>query len=206
MNKYFLDKIEQLNNNKEIKQFLHEFNKSFYLSDDEILGYPIIENKLHLLMMQLGIPIGLIKPVDLNGNNVYEWMNIPSEQIRYEYTPINNFVDLELNIDSYDYLHFRVNPRFLSKDKIQHLAYCLEFSSNRDFFDIETMNKMQCELIDSCPLKYNDAMKIFNKYYTIDVQNKFIFDKGVNPDRFYEISGLKRINKNSLNQEFNIKI
>lgn len=202
-----LEKLRQLENNKEIQNFLCEFNKEHFIPEDKIFGNPIIKEQDYFLMMKLGIPIGLTKAVDSKGNEVFEWSDIPDdEEVRWKYTPINNLKDLNKQKKYHKFLDFQVNYNFLPKEKVQHLAYCLQFANDQYFFDIDTINKMQSELIDNTPLKYDKAMEIFNRYYTIDVQDKFIIDKGVDIDRFYELSGLERKQINISNKNNDIKI
>lgn len=201
------EKVNQLKNNDKVQKFLLEFNKKHFVPDDQLFGYPIIDTEQYLLFMQLGIPIGLIKPIDSNGNDVFEWSDIPDEEIiRWQYTPINSFEDLEKNKDYHLYLDFHVNYKFLPKEKIQHLAYCLKFSNSTEFFDIDTINQMQSEIIDSAPLKYDRAMEIFNKYYNVEVHKKFIVDHNVSVDRFYEISGLNKLDIDGFELYNNVKI
>lgn len=97
------------------------------------------------------------------------------------------------------------NPELTAPEQIRHIAYLLEFANDKQFFNQYTMNKMQNELIDSAPLKYEQAMNIFKKYYTKEVCNKFIYDFGVGEDRFYYLSGLrnnelKKDNHNKINK------
>lgn len=142
--------------------------------------------------MELGIPVGAWKPVDSHGNDVFEWTELPDDEIVKDYyTPFNNFDDIKKYAIKNRYINFIVNPIYLNEDQSRHLCYLLEFANNSEFFDELTMNKMQNELIDSAPITYESAMNIFKKYYTKDIQDKFLSYPELDKERFFYLSGLK---------------
>lgn len=208
----FKDNLLKLENNLYIKNNIDKYNYERELIGDEI--YPnlglkyiyIIEDKVLLLMFCLGIPVGIIHSTDEKGNYVSEDME-PIGEVKHIYKPLKHISDYwDFYNENDGFVDLRVHPDFLPKQKINHLAYCLGFANNTDLFDSETMNKMQNEIIDSCPLNYDNAMKIFNKYYNDDIQKKFIFDYGVSIDSFYELSGLNKIDIGNIEIYNNIKI
>ena len=100
------------------------------------------------------------------------------------------------------FVSFMANRELITPEQERHIAYLLEFANDKRFFNQYTMNKMQSELIDSAPLKYDKAMSIFKKYYTRDVCRKFIYDLGVDKERFLYLSGINYDNfKNKSNRE-----
>ena len=205
-----IEKIKQLRNNPHIKDNINKYNYEREIVGDEIFQNlnmriaHLISDKVMLLMLDLGIPIGIVEVVDEKGNIIYDEDTEPFGEIKYLYKPINS------SKEYFDYFekHFgvvelRVHPDFLPKEKVNHLSYCLEFANDSKFFDFETMNKLQSEIIDSAPLEYQKAMKIFNKYDTKDVCNVFINDYDVDIDDFFFLSGLDR-NKLNIGRDDNI--
>lgn len=205
-----IEKIEQLRNNPHIKDNINKYNYEREIVGDEIFQNlnmriaHLISDKVMLLMLDLGIPIGIVEVVDEKGNIIYDEDTEPVGKIKHFYKPINS------SKEYFDYFekHFgvvelRVHPDFLPKEKVNHLSYCLEFANDSKFFDFETMNKLQSEIIDSAPLEYEKTMKIFNKYYTKDVCNIFINNYDVDVDDFFFLSGLDR-NKLNIGRDDNI--
>lgn len=189
---FIKEKISQLYNNTKIKENLLKNNKQIYMPKDYPYGkIGIVPREDYFLMMQLGIPIGAVKVIDLKGNDVYEWMDIPCEETHHLYTPINSFEDIEAYTDNYRYVDFKVNPDYMTPDQIRNVAYLIGFANDRRIFDFNTLSQLQGDLIEVAPLNYEKAMEVFNRYYTKDIQKKFIFDYGVDRDRFYYLSGLK---------------
>lgn len=199
MNEY--EKIANgLLNNPNIKKFLNDYNKSKDLPLDlDILRSPIMLRDVQVLMIQLGIPMGATQPVDKDRKDVFEWSD--SNAVCWEYRPINSIEDLIKYQENNYYTDLLVNPSFLPYEKVQHIAYCLEFANDKRFFDFEMMNKLQAEIISVAPLKYNMAMQIFNKYYTKEIQEKFINEFGVPKDRFFELSGLNNLIDKKMNKD-----
>ena len=162
---------------------MNKYNYSREIVGDEIyenlnmkIAY-LIPDHIMLLMLELGIPIGIVEEI---GN-------------KYLYKPINNTQEILSYYAKYNgYVDLRVHPDFLSKEKVNHIAYCLEFANNTNFFDIKTMNNLQNEIINSIPLDYKNAMKIFNKYYTKKICSIFINEYKVNIDDFFYLSGLDK--------------
>lgn len=190
------ESVLKLTNNPRIKDNINKYNYEREIIGDELfqnlgLKYLCLIGHEHLLLMfQLGVPIGIVHSTDENGDYPDDYHD-PVGKITHIYKPINDISEYwEFYYEHDCCVDLRVHPDFLPKEKVNHLAYCIQFSNNREFFDIETMNKMQDEIIDSCPLDYDRAMKIFNKYYTRDVCNIFIKEKGVAKDHFFYISGL----------------
>lgn len=203
------ENILKLRNNPNIKDNINKYNYERKLIGDEIfqnLGLKylcVIENENLMLMFQLGVPVGIIHSTDENGNYVDEYCE-PVGDIKHIYMPISNMNEYwDFYYKHNGCIDLIVHPDFLLKEKVNHLAYCLQFSNDHELFDIETINKMQDEIINSCPLDYDRAMKIFNKYYTSEVCNIFINEKGVDKDQFFYISGL---DKNKMYELESIKI
>lgn len=128
--------------------------------------------------------------------------NLPNEQVRYKYIPVNNSQDMKKYVKNYS-LNLYANEKFLPFDKLKNIEFCLQFIADNNIFDKDTQRKIQDELIDNCPLKYNKAMSIYNKYFTNNIQDKIIQYYNVDPNLFYNLSGLKRTTNN---MEFKINI
>lgn len=175
---------------------LSKYNKELIITEDEFdIEDIVISNDIYFLMMQFGIPIGIFKPIDSRGNEVFEWSKLSkNEKIKYLYTPINSVTEYYEYIDNNLYTDLIVNPNYMNKNQVRNISYCLEFANDSRVFDFDDMINLQIELIDSAPLNYENAMKIFNRYYTEDICNKFIYDFNIDEDRFYFLSGLDRKN------------
>jgi len=207
---YMYDKVHQLLNNQEVKDYLKENNKEMVIDMDNYKSAGIFNDNVYCLMMNLGIPIGIRNYFDPNGNEVSSDdedfdLNTDYSDYKWIYTPINSIDDLNKYYQTHRFATFMGNPELTTPEQIRHIAYLLEFANDKQFFNQYTMNKMQNELIDSAPLKYEKAMNIFKKYYTKEVCNKFIYDFGVGEDRFYYLSGLgdnelKKDNHNKINK------
>ncbi|MBQ8891296.1 MAG: hypothetical protein IJ068_00315 [Bacilli bacterium] len=191
--KYRSNQIYKLINNKKVKEYLEEHNLYHYIRDDyKYAESGIFDNKIYFLLMILGIPIGAWKPVDSHGNDVFEWTELPDgEVVRDFYTPLNNFDDVKEYAKKNRYIHLIINPIYFTEEQSRHLCYLLEFANDENFFDQLTMNKMQNELIDSAPINYEIAMKIFKKYYTKEIQDKFLSYPKLDKERLFYLSGLK---------------
>lgn len=195
-----LKKVKELENNKDVKNYLKENNKPFSFEnpyDFESSG--IIGSDVYLLMMQLGIPIGICALINPEGKEVSaddEDFDLDADHsdLKWIYTPINNLEELKEYAETHRFLDFMRNPNLNSADEIRHLGYLLQFANDENFFDQYTMNLMQNELIDNAPLKYDVAMDIFNKYYNDEVKDIFINEFDVDEERFYYLSGLDRKN------------
>lgn len=193
-----INKVNELENNPKIKEYLKENNKPF--SFDDILEYEspgIIGRDVYALMIQLGIPIGICALVNSEGKEVPaddEDFDLDADHsdLKWIYTPINNMDELRKYAYTHRFMDFMRNPNLISAEEIRHLGYLLRFANDDKLFDQYTMNLMQNELIDNAPLKYDVAMEIFNKYYTDEVKDIFINDFGVDDERFYYLSGLDR--------------
>ena len=156
--------------------------------DYDFYSYSIISDDTYLLMMQLGIPIGAIKVLDENKNIINEYDD--KDPICNLYMQINSIYDYFKHLEKYGYCDFMVNPTYMNQKEVRNIAYLLSFANDLQFFDVETMNKMQFDLIDNVPLDYYKAMKIFKKYYTNEICDNFINNYDVDRDRFYYLSGL----------------
>lgn len=179
----------KIENNKKVKDNILLFNKELHISlDYDFYSYSIISDDTYLLMMQLGIPIGAIKVLDENKNIINEYDD--KDPICNLYMPINSMDDYFKHLEKYGYCDFMVNPTYMNQKEVRNIAYLLSFANDLQFFDVETMNKMQFDLIDNVPLDYYKAMKIFKKYYTNEICDNFINNYDVDRDRFYYLSGL----------------
>ncbi|MBR3003400.1 MAG: hypothetical protein IKF38_07635 [Clostridia bacterium] len=193
---YMKDKSNQLLDNQEVKDYLKQNNQEMIIDIESYESAGIFEDKTYCLMMSLGIPVGSLGYYDSNGKEIsaddddFELVADHSD-CKWIYTPINSFEDLEKHYSTHRYTDFMVNREIFTAEQERHIAYLLEFSSDTRFFDELTMNKLQNELIDSVPLNYEKAMGILKKYYTRDVCKKFIYDFGVDKERFLYLSGIK---------------
>jgi len=193
---FMKEKSEKLLNNQEIKDYLKQNNKEMIIDIETYEGAGIFEDKTYYLMMSLGIPIGNLGYYDSNGKEIsaddddFDLVADHSD-CKWIYTPINSFEDLEKHYLTHRYTDFTANREIFTPEQERHIAYLLEFSSDTRLFDEFTMNKLQNELIDSVPLNYEKAIKILKKYYTRDVCKKFIYDFGVDKDRFLYLTGIK---------------
>lgn len=202
------DRINFINNkinNPKIKEYLTKVNKFHYLDfDTEVLGGigGVFSRETYVLMLQLGIPIGVLEILDSKGKIISENSDVKLEEnVKHIYNPINSIDDLQDCYKKYRFPDFLVNLRCITKDQARHLAYCLEQCNNDMIFDVDTRDAMQQEILSSLPLKYEQAMRIFNKYFNKEIQMKYIKDYGVSRDRFYELSGLdKLINENIISK------
>ena len=211
-NQELLDLVnEKITNNPEIRKFIADHNRPQKLDfDSQLLGGvgAIFSREDYLLMLQLGVPIGIVEYRDSKDNLLIEEWDEPIGDIKHLYKPINSIEEYVEYQEINYYPDVMVNPSYMSKKEVRNLAYCLEHANNDRIFDFDTKNKMQIEIINAAPLKYNEAMKIFNKYYDESIQNKFINNYGVERDRFYYLSGLKELipstpSKNSKTKERN---
>lgn len=192
--------INQLNNNKKVKDNFLKYNQRKFVPDECLFGYPIVDNGILLMMMQLGIPIGATKPIDSKGQDVFEDTELPpDEEVKQLYIPINSLRDYEYYNIRNKYTDIIVNRDYMTKQQAGNIAYCLEFCNDHKIFNVETTNEIMCELINSVPLNYEKSMKIFNKYYTEEIKDIFIYDYNVGEERFYEISGLNKENIGGIN-------
>lgn len=193
---FMKEKSEQLLNNQEIKNYLKQNNKGMIIDIETYESAGIFEDKTYCLMMSLGIPVGNLGYYDSNGKEVSaddEDFDFDSDHsdCKWIYTPINSFEDLKKHYSTHRFTNFITNREIFTPEQERHIAYLLEFSSDIRFFDEFTMNKLQNELIDSVPLNYEKAMRILKRYYTRDVCKKFIFDYGVDKERFLYLTGIK---------------
>ena len=91
-----IEKIEQLRNNPHIKDNINKYNYEREIVGDEIFQNlnmriaHLISDKVMLLMLDLGIPIGIVEVVDEKGNIIYDEGTEPVGEIKYLYKPINN--------------------------------------------------------------------------------------------------------------------
>lgn len=203
-----LNLINEKINDPKIKEYLTKINKFHYLDfDTELLGGigGVFSRETYVLMMQLGIPIGVLEYLDSKGKIIPENTEVDlDEKVKHIYTPINSIEDLKVCYEKYRFHDFIVNLRCITKNQARHLAYCLEQCNNDLIFDMDTRNAIQQEILSFLPLKYDKAMKIFNKYFNKGIQMKYIKDYGVSRDRFYELSGLNELvpkNKSSITNE-----
>ena len=192
---YMKEKSEQLLNNQEVKDYLKQNNKEMIIDIETYESAGIFEDKTYCLMMSLGIPIGNLGYYDPTGKEVSSEdddfdFDADHSDFKWIYTPINNFEDLEKHYSTHRYTNFITNREIFTAEQERHIAYLLEFSSDTRIFDEYTMNKLQNELIDNVPLNYEKAMEILKKYYTHDVCKKFVYDFGVDKERFLYLSGI----------------
>lgn len=187
---------KKITNNPEIQKFISDHNQSQKLDfDSQLLGGcgAIFGREEYILMLQLGVPIGVVEYRDSKDNLLIEEWDEPIGDIRHIYKPINSIKEyVEYQKINY-YPDVMVNPSYMTKKEVRNLAYCLRQANNDSIFDFDTKNKLQFEIINSVPLKYDEAMEIFNKYFDKSIQNKFIKDYGVERDRFYYLSGLNEL-------------
>lgn len=191
---HYLDK--KIINNPKIYEFVKNHNEEQELDFESQLlgGYgAIFDRKDFILMLMLGIPIGVVKYIDSKGNLILDENSEPIGDIRHIYKPINSIKEYMDYMEIEPFPQIMVNPKHMTKKEVRNLLYCLVHSNNDAIFDFETKNKLQFEIVQKAPLKYKKAMKIFNKYFNKSIQKKFIYGFGVERDRFYYLSGLKKL-------------
>ena len=182
-------------NNPEIQKFVSNHNQPQILDSDSLLGGcgAVFGREDYVFILQLGVPIGIVEYRDSKGNLLIEEWDEPIGEVRHLYKPINSIKEYVEYQEINYYPHVIVNPKYMTKKEVRNLLYCLEQSNNDMIFDFDTKNKIQFEILNSVPLKYDEAMEIFDKYFDKSIQNKFIKDYGVERDRFYYLSGLKEL-------------
>ena len=196
--------MKKLFNNDKVKKHLLKINSNeFYVDDNyDYSATGVITDETFSLMRLLGIPVGVYKSVDKNGDIIYEddYNDIPINEIKTLYTPINSLEELSKYIEKYRYYDMMVNPNYMNEQQVRNVAYLLSFTNDNEIFNLTTKINMQLELIDNAPLNYDKAMTILKKYFTKDVCNKFINEYKVEPDRFFYLSGLDNYYRNIDNQ------
>lgn len=202
---------EKVINNPEIYEYVKKHNREQELDfDTQILGGCGVAfgREDYVRLLQLGVPIGVVEYIDSMGNLIIEEDDEPIGDVRHFYKPINSLKEYVeyMEIDPFPYVI--VNPEYMTKKEVRNMLYCLQHSNNDTVFDFDTKNKLQFETINAVPLKYDDAMKIFNKYFNESIQRKFIYEYKVGRDRFYYLSGLKELvppEKKKNNHERNVR-
>lgn len=185
-------------NNPKIYEFVKSHNREQELdfdSDPQLVGGcgAIFGREDYVFLLQLGVPIGIVEYIDSKGNLLIDEDDVPIGDVRHFYKPINRLEEYVEYMEINPFPHVMVNPEYMTKKEVRNLLYCIEHANNDRIFDFDTKNKLQFETINAAPLKYNDAMKIFNKYFNEAIQRKFIYEYGVERDRFYYLSGLKEL-------------
>lgn len=186
---------EKVINNSEIYNFVKNHNSKQILDfDTQLLGGcgAVFGREDYVLMLQLGVPIGVVEHIDSEGNLLID-ENEPIGKVKNIYKPINSLKEYFEYMEINPYPDVIVNQEYMTKKEVRNLAYCLEHSNNDLIFDFNTKNKIQLEIINSVPLRYKEAMKIFNKYFDKSIHKKFIYDYGVERNRFYYLSGLNEL-------------
>ena len=176
MNEEYIEQraIDLLNNSK-VKDNIQKYNYSMEIPEEYNFGeVGIVDERTFFLMNQLGIPIGTELIIDSKGNDVYEWSDVPYEEIKHIFVPINSFKEYEEFYSKHDYPHMMVNPDYMKESQVRNVAYLLEFANDDRFFDFYTMNNLQMELMDAAPLNYENAMKIFIIYQGLRKKLKFL--------------------------------
>ncbi len=187
---------EKVINNPKVYEFVKNHNKEQVLDfDTQLLGGcgAVFGREDYVFMLQLGIPIGVVKYVDSKGNLLIDEDDEPVGDITHIYKPINSLKEYCEYMEIDPFPDVIVNPEYMTKKEVRNMLYCLEQANNDMIFDFNTKNKIQFEIINSVPLKYKDAMNIFNRYFNESIQRKFIYEYGVERDRFYYLSGLNEL-------------
>lgn len=188
-------------NNSKISEFVKSHNETLELDiDSPILRGEggIFDREDYLLMLQFGVPVGILEYQDSKGNVI---IDEEKDVDKVKYKPINSIQDYFEYLEIDPFPDLIVNPNYMSKKEARNVAYCLSYVNNDEIFDFETKNKLQLEIINHAPLKYRYFMKIFNKYYDETIQRKFIYKYGVKKSRFYYLSGLNKLVKDNKNLE-----
>lgn len=187
---------EKVINNPEIYEYVKKHNREQELDfDSQILGGCGVAfgRENYVFLLQLGVPIGVIECIDSKGNLLVNEDDEPIGDIRYFYKPINSLKEYVEYIEIDPFPYIMVNPEYMTKREVRNMLYCLEQSNEDMIFDFDTKNRLQFETINTVPLKYPAAMKIFNKYFNETIQRKIIYGYEVGRDRFYYLSGLKEL-------------
>lgn len=201
LNKFVNEKVID---NPRIAEFIKNNNYQQELDfDTQLLGGigATFGRNDYILMLQLGIPIGVVEYVDSKGNLLIDEDDEPIGDIKHIYKPINSVKEYINYLDINLYPYIIVNPCYMTKQEVRNIGYCLMLANDTRILNFETMNKLQEEILNSLPLKYNEGMKIFNKYYDEKIHRKIIYGYGVDRDNFYYLSGLDEIVPNTKKQK-----
>ncbi len=195
---------ENIFNNLELQEFVKKHNEELEVDSKHrvLKGYGAVFNREEfVLMLQLGVPIGVVECINSEGSLLIDEFDEPIEDIHFVYKPINSVDEYVKYLRTDPFPDVKVNPNYMTDQEVRNLAYCLRHSTNDAIFDFNTMSNLQFEIIKSVPLKYKELMKIFNKYFDKSIQEKFIYDIGVDRKRFYYLSGLKELIPPTKNQK-----
>ncbi len=187
---------KQIVDNPKIYEFVKNHNREQELDfDTQLLGGcgAVFGREDYVFILQLGVPIGIVEYIDSNGNLLIDEDDEPIGDVRHFYRPVNSLKEYIKYMEINPFPDVMVNPEYMTKKEVRNMLYCLEQANNDMIFDFDTKNKLQLEIINAVPLMYNDAMKIFNRYFDESIQKKFIYEYKVERDRFYYLSGLKEI-------------
>lgn len=187
---------KKVTKNPKVYKFVKNHNEEQELDfDTQLLGGcgAVFGREDYVFMLQLGIPIGIVEYIDSRGNLLVNENNEPIGEVKHFYKPINSLEEYIKYMEINPFPHVIVNPKFMTKKEVRNLLYCLQQANNDMIFDFNTKNKLQFEIINSVPLRYKVAMKIFNKYFDKSIQKKFIYEYKVERERFYYLSGLKEL-------------
>ena len=162
------------------------------MKEDDIHSGIMADKYEYLLLLKLGVPIGMVIGKDEKNNIIDDYSDDPIGDVKLHYNPINNEADYFKKLEEYNFVDLMINPKYMNNYQAQNVLYCISFINDKDIFDIDTMNRVQTDIIDNAPLDYNGFMKLFNAYYTDDIKFRFINDFHVDEDRFFELSGLEK--------------
>lgn len=189
-------KSETLKNDypNEIRKYIKSHNMIQEINIHNKMDGITFENKDFLTMLKLGIPIGVIEHYDGDGTLLLDDEYEPFIEVKHIYKPINDIKTLKQYLEKVNYYpELAVNPSYMSREEVKNICYCLTMINNDKIFDLNTKTKVKIEIANSIPLKYNEAMKIFNKYYNETIQRKIIYGLNVGRNRFYSLSGLNEL-------------
>ncbi len=147
----------------------------------------------YLFMLQLGVPIGVVEYRDSKNNLIIREDDEIIGEVTHIYKPINSLKEYAEYQEINGFPYVIVNPTYMSNKEVRNLAYCFLQANNDEVFDIYTKDKLQFETIISSPIKYDEAIKIFNKYFNESIHKKYINEYGVGREQFYYLSGLKEL-------------
>lgn len=179
-----------------IQEFVKNHNKEQELDfESQVLGGCGVAfgRDDYILMLQLGIPIGIVQYIDSQGHLLIDEEDEPIGDVHYRYKPINSLEEYVKYMETDPFPNVMVNPNYMSKKEVRNIGYCLGLANSSKLFDFYTRSKLQFEIVKSVPLSYKDAMKIFNKYFDKSIQKKIIYKFKVERDRFYYLSGLEEL-------------
>lgn len=186
--------LDLMNENYRIKDYILKNNSEIILlnSPSQFLYYSelMFSTETYLLMFQLGIPIGIVEPSNLDKHYKDISKLHIDEKVEYIYFPLSSDKEYYECLSRNYSPNIIVNPSYMNDREVCNIAYCLELIYKDKIFEPFIQYKIQREIVNSLPLKYESAMKIFNRYFTEQIKSKIICECNITREMFYKLSGL----------------